>query len=127
MNKTLMPLITSMFLALFLSTACTEKDQETDAAQTDVSAAIAADGENAENSDSLMDKPVDFSTPEQVEATLQNIREKEGESAYKNVVNTMQYLMVYDLSIGQDEDKLHKKLNGLTPNEIIAKMKRRSR
>jgi hypothetical protein len=36
----------------------------------------------------------------------------------------MQYIMVYDLSVGNNEEKLHKKLNGRTPEQIIAKMKR---
>jgi hypothetical protein len=38
--------------------------------------------------------------------------------------NAMQYIMVYDLSLGKNEEKLHKKLNGRTPEQIIAKMKR---
>jgi hypothetical protein len=32
--------------------------------------------------------------------------------------------MVYDLSLRNNEEKLHKKLDGMTPEEIIAKMRR---
>jgi hypothetical protein len=36
----------------------------------------------------------------------------------------MGYILAYDLSLGRDQEKMYKKLNGRTPNAIIAKMKR---
>jgi hypothetical protein len=36
----------------------------------------------------------------------------------------MQYIKVYDLSVGNSDEKLYQKLNGKTPEQIIAKMKR---
>ena len=47
-----------------------------------------------------------------------------GSLAYKKIKNAMQYLLVYDLSVGNNEEKLYQKLNGRTPEQIIAKMKR---
>lgn len=126
MNKALFPLITAMSLTMFLSTACAERDKGEDSAKhTATLTAQANDVEEVAHGVSLMDQPVDFSTPEKVEETLQNIREQEGEGAYNNVINAMKFIMFYDLSVGQDENKLHKKLDGQTPNEIVARMKRR--
>ena len=71
-----------------------------------------------------MNQPVNFSTPEDVEKTMQNIREKEGGKAYNQLKNAMQYIMVYDLSVGNNKEKMYKKLDGRTPEQIIAKMKR---
>jgi succinate dehydrogenase/fumarate reductase flavoprotein subunit len=105
--------------ALFLITACAEESAEstqTQATKTSV--------ESNQQGASIMQQPVDFSTPEAVENTLQAIRDKEGDVTYTQVKNAMQYIMVYDLSVGNNEEKLHKKLNGRTPEQIIAKMKR---
>jgi hypothetical protein len=34
------------------------------------------------------------------------------------------YILAYDLSFARDKEKMYKKLNGRTPNAIIAKAKR---
>jgi hypothetical protein len=117
-----------MSLAMLLSTACAEQDKGDDSAkQAATPTAQASDVVEIAQGDSLMDQPVDFSTPEKVEETLQNILEQDGEGAYNSVKNAMKYIMFYDLSIGQDEEKMHKKLNGQTPNQIIAMTQRRQR
>lgn len=71
-----------------------------------------------------MNQPMDFSTADAMEASLQKITEQEGDSTRKIVENAMQYILIYDLSLGGDEDKMYKKLNGKTPREIIAKIKK---
>ena len=130
MNKALFPLVVTMFLVLFLSTACAEQGQDDEAvakpgALTAQAVTDAVADEAPENSDSLMDQPVDFSSPEAVEETLQNIRDQEGEAAYKNLNSAMAYILYYDLGLGNDKAKLHRKLDGQTPRQIIAKMQKR--
>jgi succinate dehydrogenase/fumarate reductase flavoprotein subunit len=105
--------------AMFLVTACAEESEQTTQAQT-----MEASVESNQQEVSIMQQPVDFSTPEAVENTLQAILEKEGDTTYRQIKNAMQYIMVYDLSLGKNEEKLHKKLNGRTPEQVIAKMKR---
>ena len=107
-------------MALFLITACAEDTTETssESASTDITADV------KEQTASLMNQPVDFSSPEAVEATMLNIREKEGDQAHTQLENAMQYIMVYDFSVGNSKEKLYKKLDGRTPEQIIAKMKR---
>lgn len=101
-------------LYIFLCTAYAEDTTES-TAKTEVI---------AEDSTSLMTQPVDFSSAEAVQATMENIREKEGNLPHTQLQNAMQYIMVYDLSVGNNKEKLYKKLNGRTPEQIIAKMKR---
>ena len=125
MCKKLLTIISAGTMALFLVTACAEESEtanSTVATKNGLSSEKAADSSN--QSDSLMNQPVNFSTPEDVEKTLQNIREKEGEKAYKQVENAMQYLMYYDLSLRNNKEKLYKKLDGKTPEQIIATAKR---
>jgi hypothetical protein len=73
---------------------------------------------------SIMDQPVDFTTPEKVQKSLQAVRAQAGDAAARDLKNALQYILTYDLSIGRDQAKLYKKLNGRTPRQIIAKMKR---
>ena len=73
---------------------------------------------------SLMDKPVNFSTPEHVKQTLLDIRDLEGDAEFKQISSAMSYIMQYDLSVGGSKAAMYRKLDGKTPNEIIAKMKR---
>ena len=80
--------------------------------------------ENIYASDSIMNKPVNFSTPEDIQKTMKLILEGEGEKAVNRLNAAMGHILNYDLSIGRDRDKLYKVLNGKTPNEIINRMKR---
>ena len=117
MIKRLLTSLTAGSLALVLITACAEE-------ATDIATSAEDAVESSEQSVSLMTQAVDFSSPEAVEATMQNIREKEGDKAYTQLKNAMQYIMVYDLSVSNNEEKLYKKLDGRTPEQIISKMKR---
>ena len=111
--------ISAGMLALFLGTACAE--EAADGARTNaLKPSVKSDKQDV----SIMHQPVDFSSPEAVEKTLQDIREKEGDQAYRQLKNAMQYISVYDLSVSKNEEKLYRKLNGRTPEQIIAKMKR---
>jgi hypothetical protein len=125
MYKELLTIISAGAMALFLVITCAEESEaanSTVATKSGLSSEKVADSGN--QSDSLMNQPVNFSTPEDVEKTLQNIREKEGDKAYKQVKNAMQYIMYYDLSLRNNKEKLYKKLDGKTPEQIIAEVKR---
>ena len=124
MCKKLLTIISAGTMAIFLVTASAEESEtanSTVATNSGLSSEKVADSNN--QNDSLMNQPVNFSTPEDVEKTLQNIREKEGDKAYKQVKNAMQYIMYYDLSLRNDKEKLYMKLDGKTPEQIIAEVK----
>ena len=73
---------------------------------------------------SVMDMPVNFSTPQDVEESIEKVRLEAGEAEALRLENALGYILAYDLSLERDKDKMYKKLNGRTPNAIIAKMKR---
>ena len=131
-------LISSMTLSmmLFLLSACAEDEQSV---AENKSAAIETPQEKkakppvrpapkpaepkpleAFQSAAVMSEPVDFSSAEQVTATMEKIKQDAGDEAASRVKNAIDYMIVYDLSVGRDRDKLYKKLNGKTPNQIIA-------
>lgn len=124
MRKTLITSIIAGTMSLFLLNACAK---ESDNAVSNIDPAIekeAAVAETAEPESSIMDQPVNFSTPEDVEKSIQNVREQEGDSAAKTLEGAMKYVLYYDLSLGGDKEKLYSKLDGKTPNQIISMMQR---
>lgn len=123
MRKTIFTSIMASAIVLFQVSACAEDSNDPETTTEQVSAPESA-GNAGGHSTGIMDQPVDFSTAENVEISLQNVREQEGDQAYKKLNNAMKYVKYYDLSIHNDTEKLYKKLDGKTPNEIIAMMKR---
>jgi len=125
-------------MVLILTPACAKQDQEADAKANaqpaaEASAAVsgpASAGEAAEAAEtagsdmSIMDKPVNFSTPEDVDKSIEAVRLEAGDKAARDLNNALKYILAYDLSLRRDKEKMYQKLNGRTPNEIIAKMKR---
>jgi len=129
MRKTLFTSITALAMSFYLLAACADESKGTEtggeAESVATQEAVSEEVKKTEvKSKSLMNQPADFSTPEAAEKTLQNIREQEGEKAYNTLQQAMQYVMFYDLSVGNNKEKLYKKLDGKTPNEIVAMMRR---
>lgn len=124
--------ISALTLILFLAPACAEQDDEAvatgkPAAATTAPAPAAEAVQAADAADagmSIMDKPVNFSTPEDVEKSIEAVRQQAGDAEARDLKNALGYILAYDLSIGRNKEKMYQKLNGRTPNEIIAKMKR---
>ena len=111
-------------MALFLATAFAEDGKNAnDTAPASVTTTEKSDDTGSQDI-SLMDQPVNFSTPEDVEKSLQNIREHEGEDAYKKLQYAMKYILYYDLGLAGKNENLYKILDGSTPAQILAKAKR---
>jgi hypothetical protein len=123
MRKTVFTSIATGTMALFLMNACAEDSNDTEAVVEQVVMTENA-GTTVEQGSDIMDQPVNFSTPGDVEKSLQKVRDQAGDNAYKNVENAMKYVLYYDLSLKNDKEKMYKKLNGKTPSEIIQMMKR---
>lgn len=133
MLKHLITTVSLCFMILTLTPACAEQDKGTETAaagkpSSETSAAPATGAATAapaaEKAMTVMDEPVDFSTPEEVEKSIEKVRQEAGEAQARDLSNALGYILAYDLSLGRDKEKMYKKLNGRTPNEIIAKMKR---
>ena len=126
--------VTAVTMVLFLAPACAQQDNEADAKASDKpvaeSAAPASAAETVQAAEapggdmSIMDQPVNFSTPEDVDKSIEAVRLGAGNKAALDLNNALKYILAYDLSVSHDKEKMYKKFNGRTPNEIIAKMKR---
>ena len=140
--------VTTMAFLLIVLTACAEEDQSstsgtaTESAKTVAAAKKPAGNKAAEGkpkrpdravmqapetqpleafqSEPVMGQPVDFSTPENVTASLDAIQKGAGDEAFSRVESAIDYMLVYDLSVGRNKQKLYEKLNGKTPNQILA-------
>ena len=125
MLKKLFTTLTAGTLAAFLVTACAEESKDSgNSALVKVPEPVEKTDEAVSPDSSVMGQPVNFSTAEDVEKSLQNIREKAGDDEYNRLKMAMQYIMVYDLSVGNNKQKLYKKLDGKTPEQIHAMTKR---
>lgn len=122
-------------MVVFLAPACAQQDNEAEANASDKpateSAAPAPAAETVQATDSpaggdvsIMDQPVNFSTPEDVEKSIEAVRLGAGDKAARDLNNALKYILAYDLSVRHDKEIMYQKLNGRTPNQIIAKMKR---
>ena len=103
----------------------TTQTEETSSTSTEAEAATSeAEAEAEGEQTSVMDLPVDFSTPEKVEESIEKVREQAGDDEARELSYALGYILAYDLSVGGKREKMYKKLDGRTPNAIIAKTKR---
>ena len=110
-----------MVMTPFMVSACANEGYGTKEESVSVSVA-----KSATSSHSVMDEPVNFSTPAAVKKSLQQIQQQAGEDEALELDEALQYLLYYDMSVGHNEQALHKKLDGKTPNQIIALAKAHS-
>jgi hypothetical protein len=100
----------------------------TDSAQTGENVSTADQnegvGESGETTEATgLDLPVDGSSLEAFNKSLEIIKETATESQYKTLENAIEYLLVYDFAVKQDRTKLAAKLDGMTGWQIIDKIK----
>lgn len=67
---------------------------------------------------------MDGSTEAAFEESLKALQESAPTEEYRSVKSAIQYLLVYDLNTRGNKTKLYAKLDGKTPEEIIAMAKR---
>ena len=135
MFKKLFTTFSIVTMTLILVPACAEQNADAEtvksATQTEETSSVSgeaeattaeseADGEQV----SVMDLPVDFSSPEKVEESIEKVRQEAGDDAARDLSNALGYILAYDLSVSSNKEKMYKKLDGRTPNAIISKMKR---
>jgi len=70
-----------------------------------------------------MQIPVDGSSLDAFNASLETIKAQAQEPSYITLENAIQYLLVYDLTANRDMTKLAKNLDGLTGAEIVGRVK----
>ena len=128
MFKKLLTAASIVTITLFLLPACAKRDNvpETtaDSGQTtDASAAMSVNQKTQGGQGSVMDQPVNFSSQKEVNKSIEKVRQQVGDAEANELNKALGVILTQDMSLRQDKDILFRKLNGKTPNEIIAMMK----
>ena len=128
MFKKLLTAASIVTITLFLLPACAKRDNvpETtaDSGQTtDASAAMSVNQETQGGQGSVMDQPVNFSSQKEVNKSIEKVRQQVGDAEANELNKALGVILTQDMSLRQDKDRLFRKLNGKTPNEIIAMMR----
>lgn len=66
-----------------------------------------------------MDMPLDGSSLEAFEQSLEKVKAHTSEAHYTTLVNAIDYLLFYDLSARRDRARLATNLDGLTGNQVV--------
>ena len=72
-----------------------------------------------------LDIPLDGSSLEAFDKSLEKVKKTSPESDYKTLENALDYLLLYDLGAQGDRAKLASRLDGMTGQEILEKVNRR--
>ena len=128
MFKKLLMAASIVTITLFLLPACAKHDNDSETTAdngqtTDASASKAADQEAQRGQGSVMDQPVNFSSQDEVNESIEKVRQQVGDTEADDLNKALGVILTQDMSLRQDKDRLFRKLNGKTPNEIIAMMR----
>lgn len=72
----------------------------------------------------VMDQALDGSSQEAFEQGMAEVKADGSEAEYSQLKSAIAHLLYYDLSVRKDKARLYRKLDGKTPAEIIAMVKR---
>lgn len=70
-----------------------------------------------------MELPLDGSSLDAWDASMARVKRHSTEASYTTLENAIDYLLVYDLEVRGDKEKLVAKLDSLTGYEVVAKVK----
>ncbi len=70
----------------------------------------------------VMDEPLDGSSIESFTAGLEKLDKEASEKEYRNVMSALDFLLFYDIGAKRDRATLYSRLNGKSPNQILAKV-----
>lgn len=86
--------------------------------------ALSLAGTNLPAQSEVMDMPLEGHEVAAFEAGLEQVKASATEQEYRDLEHALGYLLYYDLSAKKDKSRLYQNLDGKTPNEIIALIRR---
>ena len=122
MFKKLLTAASIVTITLFLLPACAKQDNAPETT-ADASAPMSVNQETQGGQGSVMDQPVNFSSQDEVNKSIEKVRQQVGDAEANELNKALGVILTQDMSLRQDKDRLFRKLNGKTPNEIIAMMR----
>ena len=124
-------LINGILLSMLLGTACAKTDSEPETTAADNSEATPVEQEAIAPAESAprekseftfsdaMRIPVDGSSLESFDSSLETIKSKADAAEYTTLTGALDYLLLYDLGAKRDRAKLAQRLDGLTGEQIV--------
>jgi predicted small secreted protein len=73
---------------------------------------------------SVMDLPMDGTSVEAFDASLERVKSGTSEGEYRQLKMALEWLLLYDIGARGDREALYRRLDGKSPNEIMATAKR---
>ena len=107
------------------SAATAEEITPADAAGTE-EAAVKTEAPGAATATGL-DIVMDGSSLKAFDKSVEQVKATSSESDYKNLEGALDYLLFYDLAVQQNRGKLVTRLDGMTAQDIIEKVRRKSK
>ena len=120
-------LIGIQFMAMVLLTlsACTAvapEQEQAPAAPATESAAVTEVSPEETGGPSGLEIPMDGSSLKAFDESLAKVKRTGSETDYTTLENAIDYLLLYDIGVNRDREKLAKKLDGMTGREILEKV-----
>ena len=115
-----------MYFAIFSGTSVFAQEAAATATTTAVDSAAGV-ASNAAATDPGMQIPVDGSSLEAFNTSLETIKAQASAPNFITLEGAIQFLLVYDLSANRDKGKLAKNLDGMTGAEIVEQVEARKR
>ena len=122
-SRTFVQLLT-LAAALALAACATTQPKSTDASmQASDDASTAPEPEVVDTFDGNgMEIPLDGSSLAAFDASMAMVKRHSEPDDYTSLENSIEYLLVYDLEVKRNKEKLAAKLDGLNGYEVIAKV-----
>jgi len=112
--------------------SATAKDANSEASEVvetvaDSTAEVVESAQAEQSSDkdrpvTIMDQPLDGTSIETFTAGLEKVDEEASEQEYRSLMSALSYLLFYDIGAEMNKAKLYSRLDGKTPNQILARV-----
>lgn len=125
-------LIVIQFMAMVLLTlsACTAvapEQKQAPAAPATETAAVTEVSPEETGGPSGLEIPLDGSSLKAFDESLAKVQRNSSETDYTTLESAIDYLLLYDIGLNRDREKLAKKLDGMTGQEILDQVNLRRR
>ena len=73
-----------------------------------------------EGKSAIMAQPMNGKSVSDFEASMKQVEEQASTAEYRKLKNAIGYHLTYDFEVKRNKEKLYRKLDGQTPNQIIS-------
>ena len=120
-------LVIVVLLTLSACTAVAPEEQQEPASPASESAAVTKLVPEETGGPTGLEIPLDGSSLKAFDESLAKVQRNSSETDYTTLESAIDYLLLYDIGLNRDREKLAKKLDGMTGQEILDQVNLRRR